>query len=356
MTTPTLLIALLLLSPLLAACASSHAVAPPPVRGPDWAIAIHAGAGAPDRNAPKEEIDSYRRSLESALRLGVDELAAGGTSLDAVEKVVRFLEDDPQFNAGRGAVYTADGTHELDASIMDGRTLACGAVAGVRTVKNPISLARLVMEKSRHVFLACDGAERFADEMGVERVDPSYFDTPKRYEALQRVLEERRKGNAAKQQSSKAANDQSDDSASDPNAHKGTVGAVALDVHGNLAAATSTGGLTAKQFGRIGDTPIIGAGTYADNKSAAVSCTGVGEEFIRHTVARDIAALIEYRGLPAERAARYVVFDKLRPDDGGVIVVSYAGEIAMVYSTDGMFRGAADSTGRFEVAIWEDEQ
>ncbi len=336
----TVFVLVLLAALVLGGCTATTAVDPHPPERAVWAIAIHAGAGSPDRNAPPEQIEAYRESLRAALRIGVDELADGGTSLDAVEKVVRFLEDDPLFNAGRGAVFTAEGTHELDASIMEGRTLGCGAVTGVRTVKNPVTLARLVMEESRHVFFAGDGAEKFADEVGVERVDPSYFSTPARHEALQRVLEERKK------KQSKAAGGE--------DVYRGTVGAVALDSQGNLAAATSTGGLTGKQFGRIGDSPIIGAGTYANNKSAAVSCTGVGEEFIRHTVARDIAALIEYRNLPAERAARHVVFDKLAPGDGGVIVVSHRGEIAMVFSTDGMFRGSADSSGRFRVAIWED--
>lgn len=300
-----------------------------------FAIAIHGGAGVIDKGAPDAKRREYEDSLRQALTIGRDELAKGGTALDACERVVRFLEDDPKFNAGKGAVYNAEGKHELDASIMDGRTLACGAVASVRTVKNPISLARLVMEKSGQVMLIGDGAEQFADAMKVERVPNSYFDTPHRYEALQKALEERKKTEAAEGKS------------------RGTVGCVCLDTHGNLAAATSTGGLTAKRYGRVGDSPIIGAGNYANNRSCAVSGTGTGEEFIRHTVARDVAALMEYKGLSAEAAAKEVVFHRLAIDDGGVIVVSKTGEIAMVFSTDGMFRGAADSGGRFEVSIWK---
>lgn len=302
-----------------------------------YAIAIHGGAGTMEKSAPLAEQEAYKASLRQALQVGRDELAKGGTALDACEKVVRVLEDDPKFNAGKGAVYNEEGKHELDASIMDGKTLACGAVAGVRTVKNPISFARIVMDKSGHVLLMGDGAEKFADATGVERVPNAYFDTPERWDQLQKKLEERKKNDAAFHKS------------------RGTVGCVALDSHGNLAAATSTGGLTAKRFGRVGDTPIVGAGTYADNKSVAVSCTGTGEEFIRHGVARDIAALVEYKGLSAKAAAEEVVFHKLQPDDGGVIVVSKTGEIAMIFSTIGMYRGAADSTGRFDVQIFKDK-
>ncbi len=222
---------------------------------------------------------------------------------------------------------------------MDGRTLGCGAVTGVRTVKNPISLARLVMDQSEHVFFAGDGAERFADLHDVERVDPSYFDTPGRYRRLQEVLEQRRR-----------------DEAERPDSKRGTVGCVVLDRRGDLGAGTSTGGLTAKRFGRIGDSPVIGAGTYANNRSCAVSCTGTGEEFIRHTVARDIAALVEYRGMTVEEAGREVVHNKLRPDDGGVIIVGHDGQIALVYSTGSMLRARADSTGHAEVRIWEDDE
>jgi beta-aspartyl-peptidase (threonine type) len=312
-------------------CATSPSMQKPP----GWAIAIHGGAGTIDRNSPEGEREEYKRSLATALRAGSAVLAAGGSSLDAVEKVVRILEDNPLFNAGKGAVFTYDGTHELDASIMDGSNLHCGAVAGVKTVKNPISLARQVMEHSPHVLLMGDGAEKFAGSVHAERVDNSYFDTPNRREQWQK-----RRAEIDKQSTGPI----------DPRLTYGTVGAVALDSHGNLAAATSTGGLTCKRWGRVGDTPIIGAGTYADSH-AAVSCTGTGEEFIRNGVARQIALLVE-QGRAAAAAADLAVNHRLKPDDGGVIVLSRAGDIAMVFNSDGMFRGAADSRGRFEIGIW----
>jgi L-asparaginase / beta-aspartyl-peptidase len=295
---------------------------------PKWAIAIHGGAGTIPKTLPEAEKQQYLKSLSAALELGRDALRQGGTSLDAVEKVVRFLEDDPLFNAGKGAVYTNEGTHELDAAIMDGRDLSCGSVASLKTVKNPISLARMVKEKSPHVFMVGEGAEKFAAEMKVERVPNTYFDTPKRYEQWQAALKQAEKD-------------------------KDTVGAVALDVHGNLAAATSTGGLTNKRFGRLGDVPVIGAGTYANNRTCAVSATGYGEEFIKHTVAHDISALMEYGGLTLQQAADRVIHQKLKPGDGGVIGVARDGSIALVFNSEGMYRGAADSSGRFEVKIWE---
>jgi beta-aspartyl-peptidase (threonine type) len=280
------------------------------------------------------KVKEYTEGLERALTAGRAVLAKGGTALDAVEQVVRLLEEDAHFNAGKGAVYTHEGGHNLDAAIMDGRTLACGAVAGLTTVRNPISLARLVMERTSHVFLAGAGAEEFATAMQVERVAPTWFDSPERYRQWQEALEkERSKQPGAEKE-------------------KGTVGAVALDLEGNLAAATSSGGMTNKRWGRIGDVPVIGAGTYA-NATCAVSCTGTGEEFIRHTVARDIAALIEYRGLSLQDAAGEVVHRKLRAGDGGIIAVDAGGAIALVFNSAGMFRGAADSGGRFEVRIWE---
>ena len=303
-----------------------------------YAIAIHGGAGVIEKTATPEERESYLASLTKALREGHDRLARGDAALDVVEAVVRILEDDPNFNAGKGAVFTAEGTHELDASIMNGANLACGAVAGVQTVKNPISLARLVMEKSPHVMLAAEGAEQFASAMNVERVDPSYFDTPRRLKGLEKWRQE---------QEEKAKE------AQNPEKPRGTVGCVVLDRHGNLAAATSTGGMTGKRFGRVGDSPVIGAGTYASNETCAVSCTGTGEEFIRHAAAFQVSAIMRYTGASVERAAHTVIFERLKADDGGLIAVSRNGEIAMPYSTLGMFRGAADSTGRFEVKIWE---
>ncbi len=309
------------------------AVAARDVERLEWAIAIHGGAGTIPKTTTPEESRAYLDSLRRALGIGTTILKQGGTALDAAEKVVVFLEDDPLFNAGRGAVFNREGGHELDASIMDGRTRGCGAVAGVTTVRNPISLARRVMESTRHVLLMGEGAERFADAMRVERVKPSYFDTEWRREQWHRHLEEQKTGS--------------------PPSDRGTVGAVVLDRHGDLAAATSTGGLTGKMFGRIGDTPIPGAGNYADNGTCAVSGTGTGEEFIRHNVAYRVSALMEYRGLTLQEAAAEVVHRVMKPGDGGVIAVDRGGRIAMEFSSNGMYRGAADSTGRFEVAIWE---
>lgn len=290
-----------------------------------FAIVIHGGAGAP-ASLPEDERKAAEAALEKALKIGVAELEAGAKSLDVVEKVIRLLEDDPVFNAGKGAVYNAAGGHELDASIMDGETLACGAVAGVKTVKNPIGLARLVMTKTRHVLLTADGAEKFADKMGVDRVENSYFATEPRRLEWEQVKKAQK----------------SED-------HKGTVGCAVLDTHGNLAAGTSTGGLTNKMFGRVGDSPIIGAGTYADNKTCAVSCTGIGEQFIRNSVARDVSARMEYAGQSLEEAIKTILEKKLRKGDGGIIAVSHDGKISMQFNTDGMFRAAADSNGRFEI-------
>jgi beta-aspartyl-peptidase (threonine type) len=320
---------LLLLFPIFTALMAAQS--PETAVRPTWSLAIHGGAGTMPKDIPEAEKEAYLKSLREALDAGRKVLESGGTSLDAVEKVVRTLEDNPLFNAGKGAVFTHDGTNELDAAIMDGRDLSCGSVAGLKTVKNPISLARLVMEKSPHVFMVGEGAERFADEMKVERVDLKYFFTQKRWDQLQEAL---RKEKEEKKP-------------------KGTVGAVALDVHGNLAAATSTGGMTNKRFGRLGDVPVIGAGTYANNRTCAVSATGWGEQFIKHTVAHDISALMEYRGMTLQQAADEVIHRKLQKDDGGVIGVAHDGSIALVFNSEGMYRGAADSNGRFEVAIWE---
>ncbi len=312
--------------------AAAAAPAPPKVA---WALAIHGGAGTISRQDMGPDLErEYRASLTEALTMGRDQLERGEASLDVVERIVRFFEEDPKFNAGKGAVYNHAGGHELDASIMDGRDLSGGGVAAVSTVKHPISLARLVMEKTRYILLIGAGAEKFATDMGVERVPNASFDTPARYEQWQREL--------ARQEREK-------------NARKyGTVGAVALDRHGNLAAASSTGGLVDKLWGRVGDTPILGAGTYADNRTCAVSGTGTGEQFIRNAVAYQVSALIEYRGMALEEAARHVVHGKLKPRDGGIIAVGRDGSIALVYNTDGMYRGAADAAGRFEVRIWQD--
>jgi len=255
--------------------------------------------------------------------------------VDAVERVIRFLEDDPRFNAGKGAVFTHEGSHELDASLMDGATLNCGAVAGVKHVKNPISLARLVMEKSRHVFFAGEGAAVFAEGMGVEQVGDDYFFNQRRYESWQKSLE---KDTFWKEEAEK----------------KGTVGCVGLDRQGNLAAGTSTGGITNKRFGRVGDSPVIGSGTYANNRTCAVSCSGHGETFIRYQVAYDVSALMEYGGLTLVAAADSVIYGKLAEGEGGLVALAGNGEVVFSFSTPAMFRGVTDASGRVEVKIWRD--
>lgn len=305
-----------------------------PVPAGPWAIALHGGAGLDPEHKTPEGRRAYVESLSAALRVGQKILREGGTALDAVEQVIRVLEDDPLFNAGRGAVFNRVGRHELDASIMDGRTKQCGAVASVTTVKNPISLARLVMTETRHVLLAGEGAEAFADEMRerpqIRRVENSYFSTERQRREWQQALDAEKKG---------------------PGKRGGTVGCVALDRHGNLAAGTSTGGLTNKRFGRIGDSPIVGAGTYADNATSAVSCTGIGEHFIRHAVAFHVSALQAYAGLTLDEAVRRIL-EKTLPDDvGGLIAVDRRGQIVMRTNTDGMARAAADSHGRWEIGL-----
>jgi beta-aspartyl-peptidase (threonine type) len=304
------------------------------------AIAIHGGAGVIDRTlmAPEREA-SYLAGLSAALDAGYAILERGGSSLDAVAEAVRLLEDDPQFNAGRGAVLTHDGEAELDASIMDGAGPRAGAVAGIRHVRNPIGLARVVMDKSPYVMLIGEGAEEFAREQGLEFVPNTYFRTPYREQELQRAIQR-------EQHSEKGA--------PVPGTITGTVGAVALDHAGNLAAATSTGGTTNKRYGRVGDSPIIGAGTYANNDSCAVSATGSGEFFIRSVVAYDIHALVQYKQLSLENAAKEVVQGKLKSagGDGGVIAIDRAGHITLEFNCEGMFRGARDSRGRRDVAIY----
>jgi L-asparaginase / beta-aspartyl-peptidase len=305
------------------------------------AIVIHGGAGVIDRSQmTPERAASYRAGLAAALDAGYEVLERGGTSLDAVVAAVRRLEDDPQFNAGRGAVLDEDGDAELDAAIMDGAGPRAGAVAAVRHVKNPIELARLVMDKSPHVLLVADGAEEFALEQGMALVPRGYFRT----EARVRELEEARRAEAARAAGKPMASG------------TGTVGAVALDRAGNLAAATSTGGLTNKHRGRVGDTPLIGAGTYANNTGCAVSGTGQGEYYIRQVVAYDVCALVQYRRMTLAAAVHEVVQVKLRRSggEGGLIALDRAGNIAMDFNSAGMFRGARDSHGRREIAMYQD--
>lgn len=318
---------------------------PTPV-DPCWSIALHGGAGTVDRDAPQSVRDEFNASLARALRKGANALGSGSSALDACEIVVVDLEDDPHFNAGRGAAFNAVGTHELDAAIMDGSTLRCGAVAGVTSVKNPIKLARAVMERTKHVLLAGRGADDFAATTGLELVPNSFFGTPHRRKMLEDSLRESAAPVPAKPDNAPATRDTAA-------AKRGTVGCVARDSLGRLAVATSTGGLTGKKLGRVGDSPIIGAGSYA-NAICAVSCTGSGEEFIRHSVARSIAARMEFGHESLVQATRHLVFDSLRPDDGGVIAIDAAGTIEMVYSTPGMYRGAADCNGRFEVSIFDE--
>jgi beta-aspartyl-peptidase (threonine type) len=308
------------------------------------AIAIHGGAGVIARAQMDPEREaSYRAGLSAALDAGYAILEQGGSSLDAVAEAVRLLEDDPQFNAGRGAVLGHDGEAELDAAIMDGAGPRAGAVAGIRHVKTPIGLARLVMDKSQHVMLIGEGAEKFAREQGLEFVPNTYFRTPYRERELQRAVEWERQ---------QARNEVP--APYSGGTITGTVGAVAIDRVGNLAAATSTGGMTNKRYGRVGDSPIIGAGTYANNETCAVSATGSGEYFIRAVVAHDIHALVQYKQLSIEAAAREVVQGKLQRQgaEGGVIAIDRNGHIALEFNSEGMFRGARDSHGRREVAIY----
>jgi beta-aspartyl-peptidase (threonine type) len=298
----------------------------------DYALVLHGGAGSlsPD-NLPEPYRERYMSALDSALQLGMHILEDGGTSMDAVEKVIRYLEDNPLFNAGRGAVFTSEGKNELDASIMNGADLNAGAVAGVTDIRHPISAARAVLEKSEHVMLAGEGASKFAREQGLEIVDPSWFRTERRFESFRRAREREKHG---------------------------TVGCVALDRDGNLCAGTSTGGMNNKKFGRIGDSPIIGAGTYANNKTCGVSATGHGEYFIRYAVAHDISALMEYKKWGVEEAAREVVGKKLveAGGRGGVVCLDGSGKVAMVTNTTGMFRAYGNSEGERFVAIFKDER
>ncbi len=325
---------------LLAAACSVAPPAAPADPALTWAIAVHGGAGTLDRNAPAADLQAYRAAIRGALAVGRDRLARGESALDVCAAVVQILEDDPLFNAGRGAAFNEQGEHELDASIMDGATMACGAVAGVRTVRHPIALARLVMERTRHVLLMGDGAEAFATAMGVERVPNSWFDTEQRRKVLDEVLRERARGATATPRPRPGMGTY------------GTVGCVVRDHQGRLAAATSTGGLTGKQYGRVGDSPILGAGNYADGW-AAVSGTGTGEEFIRHTVGRSVAARMQFGGQSLAAAADAVVFHTLKRDDGGIIAVDRAGNLVAAYNSEGMYRGLADSSGRFDVAIFD---
>ncbi|MFN0015424.1 MAG: isoaspartyl peptidase/L-asparaginase family protein [Saprospiraceae bacterium] len=317
---------------------------PSPTR-PAYALAIHGGAGTILKAEMTQQQDAeYRAALDSALSVGEDILKNGGTALDAVTQTVVWLENCPLFNAGRGAVFTHDGRNELDASIMDGSNQAAGAVGGITTVKNPILLARAVMEKSQHVFLCGKGAEQFALENGLDTVGPAWFFTQKRWDALQKTIQEE-KAKSPQGMSRKY-----------PDHKFGTVGCVAFDKNGNLAAATSTGGMTNKRWNRLGDTPVIGAGTYASNEACAVSCTGHGEYFIRYTVAHDVWARMAYGGLSLRDAAEAVVMKKLveKGGEGGLIAVDKDGNIAMPFNSEGMYRGYA-KPGERKVLIYKED-
>lgn len=326
-----------------------------PPTGKPYGLVIHGGAGVIERKTMSPEVEAqYRAVLAQARDAGYAVLERGGPSLDAVIAAITILEDSPLFNAGKGAVFTTDGTCELDASIMDGRTQAAGAVAGVRHIKNPITLARTIMEKSEHVMLTGDGAEKFAQQQGFALVPNEYFQTDFRRQQLENA-KRREAGKptsalASPHQLSVAAVDQDH---FDRTARYGTVGCVALDQAGNLAAGTSTGGMTNKKFGRVGDAPIIGAGTYAHNATCAVSATGWGEFFIRVGVARDIAAQMEYKGVSVTDAAAATIA-KVRAlgGDGGVICIDRAGRIALPFNTAGMYRGYKLSTGAAAIEIF----
>ena len=295
----------------------------------DYALVLHGGAGNMNfQSVPEPYQDMFKHALDSALQLGLDVLKEGGKSIDAVEVVIRCMEDNPLFNAGKGAVFTSEGKNELDASIMTGQDLNAGAVAGVTDIRHPISAARAVMEQSEHVMMAGPGASVFAEQVGLEIVDPSYFYTKNRFESYQKAIAKEKHG---------------------------TVGCVALDKAGNLCAGTSTGGMTNKKYGRIGDAPIIGAGTYANNATCGVSATGHGEYFIRWTVAHQISVLMQYKGYDVERAAREVVEQTLVQvgGDGGVICLDKFGRPAMITNTSGMFRAYGNSEGERIVAIFK---
>jgi beta-aspartyl-peptidase (threonine type) len=333
----------LLVAPLCSLILISAALAEAPV-----AFAIHGGAGTILRSEMTPEREAaMREMLAVAVRAGHQVLLDDGSALEAVQTAVVLLEDSPLFNAGKGAVFNHQGINELDAAIMDGSKLNAGAVAGLRQVKNPILLAHAVMQESPHVLLIGQGAETFAKQQNLEFVEPAYYYTEKRWQQLQKALKKQ-------EQAATTSPSPTEEMA----AHQlfSTVGAVALDRKGNLAAGTSTGGMTNKSFGRVGDVPIIGAGTYANNKTCAVSATGHGEYFIRSVVAYDICALMDYRGLSLSEATQTVVMEKLRQrgGNGGVIAVDGQGNISLRFNTRGMYRASIDTEGKLEVGIYDD--
>lgn len=316
-----------------------------------YVMVVHGGAGTILKSSMTPEKEkAYREALTTALQKGYTAIKAGKPGLDAVEAAIHVLEDSPLFNAGKGAVFTHDGRNEMDASIMNGKTLEAGAVAGITNVRNPISAARAVMEKSEHVMMVGEGAEKFAKEAGLTIVDPSYFRTEERWQGLQKAIRE---------DSTKSVLDHGNKQSAlmgikNRDNKFGTVGAVALDKDGNLAAGTSTGGMTNKKYGRVGDSPVIGAGTYANNATAGISCTGWGEFYIRSVVAHDISALMEYKGLSVAEASQ-LVMDKVGKlgGDGGVIALDRKGNVAMPFNTEGMYRGMVTEDGKITVEIYK---
>ena len=306
-----------------------------------FSIAIHGGAGTLIKGMMTPELESnYKSALKKAMDAGYEILAQGGTAVDAVEKAVIVLEDSPLFNAGKGSVFTAEETHEMDASIMDGKTLNAGAVSLITGIKNPVRLARDVMDKSEHVFLAGEGALRFAKELGYRQEDASYFYDELRHKQWLDI---------------KDTNSFQLDHSANKDSKFGTVGAVACDQYGNTAAATSTGGMTNKKWGRVGDSPMVGAGNYANNKTCAISCTGSGEFFIRGVVAYDVACLIEHKNMLLEDAASEVINKRILEinGDGGLVAINAKGDIAMPFNTEGMYRACKSSHGREEVSIYK---
>jgi beta-aspartyl-peptidase (threonine type) len=348
-------LALMRTSVLVAATMLAAAITPTHA-APRWAIVVHGGAGVIERkDLSAEQEAAYRAAMARATKAGAAILETGGSAVDAVEAAIVLMEDDPLFNAGRGAVFTAAGRNELDASIMDGRSLAAGSVAGVTRTRHPISLARRVMEKSPHVMLISSGADEFSKQQGLEQVEPGWFYTERRWSALEKFLRE--KGLPIPPKPPGVPLEAPADGLAHDEGKKGTVGVVALDVRGNLAAGTSTGGTTGKRWGRVGDSPIIGAGNYASNASCAVSATGAGEYFIRLTVAREICALVELKGLGVQAAADEVVQKRLTAlgGDGGVIALTPDGQAAWSFNSSGMYRARMADGQPLTVGIYKDE-
>ncbi|REK07447.1 MAG: isoaspartyl peptidase/L-asparaginase [Planctomycetota bacterium] len=341
--TQGLLMSMMLLVAMAVVCRSAE----PPVK--DVVLAIHGGTAGPKESLTPEREKAVRADMKRALEAGYAILERDGKALDAVEAAIRVMEDSPEFNAGKGAVFTHEGQVEMDASIMEGNTRGAGAVASVTVIKNPISAARAVMERTKHVLLSGRGAEVFATKEGLETVDPAYFWTERRWQQIQKVWEQEKQQAESLDRKNSAAVDQEREP-------WGTVGAIALDNAGDLAAGTSTGGRSNKMYGRVGDSPIIGAGTFAENGVCAVSGTGEGEYFIRFVAAYDIAALMKYKNLPVESAAAEVVFDKLKAagGEGGVIALDAEGRFAAPYNTPGMYRGYVTRDGQIEVRLYAD--